>query len=272
MQNNKVTVYLTGLSGRVGSIIKNGLAEKGYVVVPLNLRSNSCDQIERQLRMSKADGRNILIHAAGHNGRRGLLQSQTSYVSDLSKGNEELTRQLLDCLRASNLDIFILISSTKVTGETCPDSPYNKISVYGASKLRVENFILDQSDLAQRVVILRLAPIFSVRKRSVENFRRWISFGFPLPAASEFNQRTICTRYRLQKDVLEMLVSCGIKPSYEIKICGCRIKRSTADIFRVLARGLSSRPKFVTLPAFLKQLCRSFPSGSRLMNFLYESH
>lgn len=263
-------IFITGSTGRIGSVISQGLQHRGYQIRHLNLRMND-SEIDFELESSmRAVGYKILIHVAGHNGRKSWFQNTKSYAATLYEANEQLFERVLAFAESRNFDMLVVISSTKVEGQTLDDGS-SRLSLYGKSKLQVEHMALAKQPVSLRTVIIRLAPFFSFKSRQVRFLRFLINTGIPLVTGSNSNRRRYCTKYSLIRTIIGVLEHRHESNEPKLLTCAVPICRSTQGIFRLIARGSKRKLTSVPVPPRLAN-CLDYFGLRSLFDFLYRSH
>lgn len=191
-------ILITGSTGFVGSNLTSKFIENGYSIVTPNrkkiylknerINSLSYDEIWSNLVNAKH-----YVHLAG----KAHDLKKTSEVSDYFKVNYELTKRLYDrFLDDKKAQTFVFISSVKavadeVDGELFEDHLAVPVTAYGRSKLKAEEYILNNMPNDRTVVILRPCMIHGPgNKGNLNLLHSFVSKGIPWPLGSYHNSRS----------------------------------------------------------------------------------
>lgn len=177
-------ITITGATGFVGKNLINHLKTSNEVV-PISVRYIPNNIIELS--------GNALIHLAG----KAHDLKKVSNPQDYYEANFELTKQVFDSFLLSEASVFIFMSSVKATADevkgvlTEENSP-NPKTHYGISKLKAENYILNQKlPEGKRIFILRPCMIHGQgNKGNLNLLYSVVKKGFPWPLAAFENQRS----------------------------------------------------------------------------------
>ena len=121
----------------------------------------------------------IIIHLAGiaHD-----ISSKYSY-DDYLIVNYELTKKIFKEFLKSNASTFIFFSTSKIYGDNGffnEESSANPLTNYASSKLKAENFLIENSRIkSKNIIILRPSLIYSDMdnmKGNLKMLKKWISF------------------------------------------------------------------------------------------------
>ena len=138
----------------------------------------------------------IIIHLAGiaHD-----ISSKYSY-RDYLIVNFELTKKIFKEFLKSNASTFIFFSTSKIYGDNGffnEESSANPLTNYASSKLKAENFLIENSKIkSKNIIILRPSLIYSDMdnmKGNLNMLKKWISFSplFIFPYID--NKRSYCS-------------------------------------------------------------------------------
>jgi len=180
-------VCVSGISGFVGQNLQIFFSNI-YDLVPLSYRYRTNQIIE-------ISG-NVVIHLAG----KAHDLKKVSKPQEYYEANFELTKQLFDSFLQSKATIFIFMSTVKavadnaegiITEETIP----NPKTHYGISKMKAENYILNQPlTEGKRVYILRPCMIHGPgNKGNLNLLFRLVSKKIPWPLGAFENKRSYCS-------------------------------------------------------------------------------
>tara|TARA_B100000963_G_C22581873_1_gene651215 strand:+ start:383 stop:1210 length:828 start_codon:yes stop_codon:yes gene_type:complete len=176
-------ISITGGNGFVGKLITKHFGNKKVLHINRN-----------QISINKKS--KIIVHLAGiaHD-----ISSKYSY-NDYLIGNFELTKKIFKEFLNSNASTFIFFSTSKIYGDNGffnEESRANPITHYAYSKLKAENFLIENFKIkSKNIIILRPSLIYSnmdKMKGNLNLLKKWISF-FPLFIFPNINnQRSYCS-------------------------------------------------------------------------------
>lgn len=192
-------ITITGATGFVGKNLINHLKTSNEVV-PISVRYIPNKIIELS--------GNALIHLAG----KAHDLKKVSNPQDYYEANFELTKQVFDSFLLSEASDFIFMSSVKATADevkgvlTEENSP-NPKTHYGISKLKAENYILNQKlPEGKRIFILRPCMIHGPgNKGNLNLLYSVVKKSFPWPLAAFENQRSFLNIENLCFVIYELL-------------------------------------------------------------------
>jgi len=251
-------ILITGTTGFVGSnfvpFLKN---EFDYSIVEVNRngKGNVGEAISYD-RLFTSEEKSYLnyIHLAG----KAHDLKNTSEESEYFKVNYELTKKLFDrFLEDKEAQTFIFISSVKavadeVQGELTEDHTPDPFTAYGQSKLKAEQYILDNLTEDRTVVILRPCMIHGPgNKGNLNLLHSIISKGIPWPLGSYDNSRSFLSIENLCyviKEILEGKVSSGI---YNVADDGAL---STTELVSIIAEVSNKKARIWSAPKSLIQM------------------
>jgi uronate dehydrogenase len=142
-------VLVTGAAGRIGTVLRGGLPERGWAVrcldvVPIvDTRPGEehvvADAADLAAMVDAAEGASAVVHLAGHSGE--------STWPVISRSHIESTYCTLEAARRAGIDRVVLASSNHATGFTPrpasgllreADAPPRPDTYYGAAKVAME--------------------------------------------------------------------------------------------------------------------------------------
>jgi nucleoside-diphosphate-sugar epimerase len=177
-------ILITGLSGFVGSNLKDYLASDANLNLIAYSRSNSLVDLNQT---------DAIVHLAG----KAHDLKNVSRPEDYYEANFELTKKLYDAFLLSNAKKFIFISSVKasadiVDGILTEDDNSNPKTHYGKSKLMAEEYIRSvRLPEGKYYFILRPCMIHGPgNKGNLNLLYKLVSKGIPWPLAAFNNSRS----------------------------------------------------------------------------------
>lgn len=195
-------IVVTGSSGFVGKNLCPYLENLGYKVTHLSLKKDGWKD-------SFPKNAFAVIHLAGlaHD------LKNTNKEQDYFRVNTELTKEVYDLFVNSDIKKFIYFSSVKAVADSLGDQILdenhipNPITVYGKSKLKAEQYILNKKlNAEQNFYILRPSMIHGPENKGNLNLLYgMISKGIPYPFAAFDNERSFLSIDNLNFVILELL-------------------------------------------------------------------
>jgi uronate dehydrogenase len=179
-------VLLTGAAGRIGTVLRGGLPERGWTVrcldvVPIvDTRPGEehvvADAADLAAMVDAAEGASAAVHLAGHSGE--------STWPVISRSHIETTYCTLEAARRAGIDRVVLASSNHATGFTPrpasgllreADAPPRPDTYYGAAKVAMEALGSLYADrYGMDVVCLRIGSAFP-EPTSLRHLSTWLS-------------------------------------------------------------------------------------------------
>ncbi|UTN04626.1 NAD-dependent epimerase/dehydratase family protein [Flavobacterium bizetiae] len=243
-------IIITGATGFVGTNLQkylNGLSE----VQTLSLRYVP-DQIF-------SFSGNVLIHLAG----KAHDLKKVSKPNEYYETNFELTRQVFDSFLASDLDLFIFISTVKAVsdgaiGILTENEIANPKTHYGISKHLAEEYILSKKlPSNKRVYILRPCIIHGPgNKGNLNLLFQIVTKGLPWPLGSFYNQRSFLSIENFCFVINELIENVSI-PSGVYNVADDKTL-STNELVQLLAISMNKRSKVLKVPQNLIWLIAKF--------------
>lgn len=191
---------------------------------------------------------NSYIHLAG----KAHDIKNTSDESEYFEVNYELTKKLFDRFVKDGLaETFIFISSVKavadtVEGELKEDHIPEPVTAYGQSKLKAENYILDNLPKNKKVVILRPCMIHGPgNKGNLNLLFSIVKRGIPWPLGSFKNSRSFLSAQNLCfviKEILDGKLESGIYNVADDETF------STNNLIHLIAESQSRKPRVLKVP------------------------
>lgn len=203
---SKKILFITGLSGFVGTNLQQFLGEEFDLRAVPRIRSTNQDEFNSFFKNYHPNG--AFIHLAG----KAHDLKQVSEPEDYYTVNTELTMIIFDKFLASDAKNFIFLSSVKavtnqvdykLTEEAFP----NPITHYGKSKLLAEQYILSKKiPDGKQVYILRPCMIHGLfNKGNLNLLYKLVSKGIPWPLGAFENKRSFCSIDNLMFIIKELI-------------------------------------------------------------------
>lgn len=197
--------------------------------------------------------------------------------------NTSLTVNLFDQFLASNVEVFIYMSSVKAVAddlniELVEDFTPKPVTDYGKSKLYAEQYILSKSiPKCKRVYILRPCMIHGVgNKGNLNLLYRIVAKGFPWPLGSFDNKRSFCSIQNLCFIIKELIENDQIASGvYNIADDN---PISTNDLVKLISQTLEKKliiwniPKRLVLRLFQLGDLLKLPFNTERLNKLTETY
>jgi len=261
MKEEIKNVVVTGVTGFVGSNIVPDLSSS-YSVTTIKRTTYSTPDQEYQA-LSYDDFWKNKIHAKQYIHLAGKAHDlkNTSDESEYFKVNYELTKELFDrFLEDDKAQTFVFISSVKavadeVRGELTEEHDPDPVTAYGRSKLKAEQYILNNLTNNKTVVILRPCMIHGPsNKGNLNLLHSIISKGIPWPLGSYDNSRSFLSIDNLCyviKEILEGKVQTGV---YNIADDGAL---STKELVSIIAELSNKSSRIWNVPKpFIKMIAK----------------
>jgi UDP-glucuronate 4-epimerase len=266
---------LTGSAGFIGSHLAESLLEAGHSVVGVDRFSRYYDEslkrgnvaglaahkdfqlVEGDLNQldlrSLAGGVDVVFHLAAQPGVRASWGREFSvYLDD----NVIATQRLLEAARETQVDRFVLASSSSIYGdaERYPvaetDTP-RPISPYGVSKVAAEHLCrLYWSEFSLPTVMLRYFTIFGPRQRPDMAFTRFIRATLEDGSVDVYGDGLQSRDFTYVHDAVTATVAAATlgTPGTAYNIAG-GTEATILDVVRALERLLEARIQVNHLPA-----------------------
>ena len=241
-------VFITGASGFVGRNLFVFLQNK-YFVKGVS-RLGSADAITYECFFESNKPYDALVHLAG----KAHDLKKTADDAEYYKVNFELTKKLYDQFLRSTANKFIYISSVKaavdkvegVLDETIIPNP---VTVYGKSKLKAEEYILQNLPKDKEVYILRPCMIHGPgNKGNLNLLYSIVAKGIPYPLGAYQNERSFLSVANLCfiiKQLLQKSIPSGV---YNVADDGAL---STSQIVSLVGDSLGNKATILNTPKFI---------------------
>lgn len=241
------TVFVTGAHGFVGSNLLPYLGRNGnrrLVTVGRTGSDLTYDDFEREA--PEADS--SIIHLAG---KAHDLRNATN-PRDYDEANFGLTKRVYDRFTASDAKRFIFASSVKavadtVFGELTESTVPNPGTAYGASKLKAERYLTDNSSVQPKMIyILRSCMIHGPgNKGNLNLLYRLVSRRIPYPLGAFDNKRSLLTVENLCFAIEELLSRPIESGTYNVADDS---PLSTNEIVTILSETIRKKPLILRPP------------------------
>lgn len=235
-------LVITGASGFVGQNMLGYLKARDIDFIPI---SRSYGNNYEEINSIWLDEHNIIgvIHLAGiAHDTKALIKDSKYYAV-----NTNLTCKLFDAFLNSKASLFVYMSSVKALTDIS-ENPLSEeflpepSTVYGKSKLSAENYLLKQSSITnKRVIILRPAMVYGPgNKGNLNLLYQIVAKGMPWPLGAYENLRSFCSVENLCFVVNEIIQNPSIASGiYHI---ADDEPISTNDLICIIAEVLKRKP------------------------------
>lgn len=240
MSLNKI--LLTGSSGFVGSRFLD-LYPKKKEILPVSLQTTAVKDID----FTKVD---TVLHCAGIAHRMEETDDQLYFAV-----NRDLTLKLAKAAKACGVKQFLFLSTIKVYGLDCTDSPitvhsspFTPNDPYGQSKLEAEEGLRELESADFKVVILRPPLIYGPgAKGNLHRLMQLVDSKNPIPLGNIHNQRSMVYVDNLVAYLMHLMTTkaSGVfLPADEPAI-------STTYLVQQLIQEINPSKRLITLPGLL---------------------
>ncbi|MBD3630365.1 NAD-dependent epimerase/dehydratase family protein [Cyclobacterium sp.] len=272
--NNQIII--TGASGFVGQNLQKHLNDRPWKALSRNhsARDLSYADFWQQNDLSFCH----YIHLAG----KAHDLKKTSGEQDYWEANYELTRKLYDrFLQDTEAKSFIFISSVKacadrVAGWLTEETPCAPETVYGKSKRKAEEYLLDNLPEGKRVYILRPCMIHGPgNKGNLNLLYAFAKKGLPYPLAAFKNERSFLSVDNLCWVMLQLMEKDIPSGIYQVADSGVF---STNELIKMMAASLDKPARLLKIPSGLIRTAASagdllhLPLNSERLQKLTESY
>lgn len=242
-------IYVTGISGFVGSNLIQNLGEKfeirGISRCPADY--DNCISYEDYFLTEKSEEYGI-VHLAGKAHDLKNVSDEKEYFDV----NYSLTKKLYDEFLIDDFcKCFIFLSSVKAVTDSVSDilfedAEYKPTTAYGRSKMMAEKYILDNSPLNKHVYILRPCMIHGPGNKGNLNLLFSVAKnGLPYPLAAFENKRSFLSIDNLLF-VIDNLLN-GHIPSGIYNVADDDVF-STNEIIKIMAKSLNRNTLLIKVP------------------------
>jgi nucleoside-diphosphate-sugar epimerase len=261
-------IFITGVTGFLGTSIKSKLCSLDYQVVTAGRTTNSYCDVEFDLEkpfdlVKKLKNIDVIIHSAAivH-----VMKNKNKKMADekYQKANYEATIELAKQAVAAGVKRFIFISSIKVNGETTTgrlpfsssDLPLPK-DAYGLSKAKAEEGLLDLAEkTGLEVVIIRPPLVYGPGvKANFASLVKLATKSMPLPFGSINNKRS----FVFIDNITDFIVTTVNHPAAinQIWLISDDEDLSTSQLLRLIIEYSQSKAFLFNVPQrFFVYLCR----------------
>jgi UDP-glucuronate 4-epimerase len=239
-------VLVTGAAGFIGSHLCERLLARGDEVIgvdsfdghyarPLKERNLTVPLAHPAFRLVEADlvtadlapivdGVGTVFHLAG---KPGVRDSWGAAFPDYLAANVVATQRLLDAVRETGLERFMLASTSSVYGNAAvlpmrEDAVCRPYAPYGLSKMAAEETVrLYLESFGVPGVVLRFFTAYGPRQRPDMGFHRFITAGFDGEPVTVFGDGGQTRDFTFVTDVVEgMLVATAAEPGSILNVGG----------------------------------------------------
>lgn len=243
-------VYITGVTGFVGINLIEYLKKHNKEVVGVSRAANDATQTidYNGFQQQTKNARNAIVHLAGKAHDLKNVNHPDSYF----KVNFGLTKKIYDTFLASEMDVFIYMSSVKAVkdvtnGVLTENEIPTPATAYGKSKLKAEQYILAKLPQNKRVYILRPCMIHGPgNKGNLNLLYKLVSTGIPWPLGDFTNKRSFLSIENLCFVIKELLDRKEI-PSGVYQVAD-DLSLSTNTVIELLGDSLGIKERIWNLP------------------------
>lgn len=259
-------VLVTGVTGFVGRILAETLAERGYMVrgavradrdVPPAVSEKVIvgdigSRTDWSAALRQVDA---VIHTAA---RAHIVGDSPSNAALYMETNAEGTKRLARAARDAGVRRFVYLSSVKVNGEETAERAYgandepHPRDMYGESKWAGEQHLKELCASSQmECVIVRSPLVYGPGvKANFLRLMRWVDRGVPLPLATVANRRSLVSLWNLT-DFLVHTLQHPAAPGTWMVSDGEDV--STPDLIRAIAAAMRRPARLLPVPVSLLQ-------------------
>lgn len=239
----KKRILITGSSGFVGQNLMSRLDSSKYTFMTLSLRDHNWkDNIS-------VNSCEVYIHLAGI--AHDISNKNDDHIYE--EVNYELAKELYNIfLEDKKAKSFIFFSSIKALADQpeqllTEDLQPNPKTVYGKSKLKAENYILDNLPADKTVIILRPCMIHGPENKGNLNLLlKAVSYHIPWVFGSFDNKRSYCSIDNLCFIIDRILSTPSVKSGIYHMADDESI--STNKLIRIIAKTLGKRSIRINIP------------------------
>lgn len=266
MKKNKISVFVTGASGFVGSKVVECLEELSdfgiYALLrsPFNFHKSVTTVFIKKTNilfsLMPLDGIDVIVHAAA---RVHIMNNHTAdSLKEFRLVNTEGTLNLARQAAAAGVKRFVFISSIKVNGEGTPlGQPYTAEDVpdpsdpYGISKMEAERGLrVLARETGMEVVIIRPVLVYGPGvKANFRSMMNWLNKGMPLPLGAIHNQRSLVALDNL----VDLIVTCIDHPlaANQTFLVSDGEDLSTTELLQRMGQALDKPVRLLPIPPSL---------------------
>jgi nucleoside-diphosphate-sugar epimerase len=250
-------ILITGINGFVGVNLSQYLINEKITDIT-GITRNSITNDGRSIQVSYDEILNSnhlkfknYIHLAGKAHDLKNISDDSEYY----EVNYELTKKIYNSFLNDELaETFVFISSVKavadqVEGDLTEEHVPEPITAYGKSKLKAENYILDNLRKGKRVIILRPCMIHGPgNKGNLNLLFSIVKSGIPWPLGAFKNSRSFLSVENLNfviKEILKGSLKTGI---YNVADSGTL---STNNLIQLISESNSNKTRILNVPQSL---------------------
>lgn len=243
-------ILITGITGFVGVNLKEYLNKDE--ILGVSRKETETTILYENLSLTKFNNSKAFIHLAG----KAHDLKKTSEDKEYFDVNTELTKTLYNQFLESTCEVFIYMSSVKaaadvVEGVLNEDVKPNPVTVYGKSKLKAEEHILNQKvPQNKRVYILRPCMIHGPgNKGNLNLLYSFVSKGVPYPFGVYENSRSFLSVENLCF-VIEKLITKSTIPSGIYNVADDE-SLSTNELVDTIGKAINKPSKILKTPKII---------------------
>lgn len=250
-----MNILITGVNGFVGTSFTSAWSAlyNLYGVAQINLVKEGVNHVWKWNELNSIVGMDAIIHLAGK--AHDIKNSNADEI--YFEVNTDLTKKIFDYFLNSECKTFVFFSSVKavadfVSGDVLEeDVEPHPIGPYGESKIRAENYIIDNMALAEsrgkKVYILRPCMIHGPgNKGNLNLLYKVVNARIPWPLGAFENRRSFCSIRNITYVVEQLLIRTDIDSGI-YNVCDDEAL-STNELIGLIGNAIVRDPILLKLP------------------------
>ncbi len=266
----KKKVLVTGANGFVGSNLVRALLENGYEVTCVVRRTSNLISLENLPVSFKYADYNSLSSLQEACKDQEIIFHIAAKVREINKkryfeANVELTKNLLESIKSSNVKKFVILSTQAATGpakglspktETCTCNP---VSYYGKSKLEAERVVREKCPVPW--VIIRPPSVYGPRDRDFLLYFKLVNIHLAPMAGSKKKYFSLV----YVEDLVRMIIMAAEneRGNNEIFFAGDGNVYMLEEFIDAVKETMHKKAMNLHIPIFLSYLIATFNEGMK---------